>query len=127
MSMDWFNEAAKRFHGKPDGWLWASLNARDAPDGFIKITGGIPTGTVKTGPRKGRPKWPPEKDLETIWLRIGEIDQIKRDWSDQTGLCSECLGTGKRLKSVSVASGKTFATCKACGGTGKAVAQAASL
>jgi hypothetical protein len=116
--MDWWNETAKRVYGAPEGWRWCSLDGHNAPKGFVMVEGAVPVGEFRSGARKGRTKWPPKSKLDTIWIHDNELAETKRLWSEQTGKCAECVGSGQRLHSVSVRDGTVYKPCKYFNGTG---------
>ena len=117
--IDFFNMTAHRVHGVPDGWQWYLLNSRDCPDGYIKVAGNVPVGVLKNGPRKGSPKFAPRSKDDVIWMKDADVEETKRLWSEETGKCHECTGSGKKIASVSVAHGKTYRPCSKCDGTGR--------
>lgn len=119
---DQWNLTAHRVYGKPKEWAWCSLDAMDVPPGFVKVTGAVPSGVVKSGARKGRPKFP--KELETIWMKHSDIAGVKADWERETGRCCECWGTGGTVVSASVSEGTRYRRCRKCGGSGNMVGAA---
>ena len=119
--IDFFNLAAQRLHGKPEGWKWCQLDAHRKPEDFVEVTGAVPVGVVSRGPRKGSPKWP--KELERIWLRMSDIERVRLDWERETGKCNNCCGRGRVSAGWSRENGRQTRECSRCGGSGKAVVQ----
>lgn len=115
--IDWFNLTVQRIHNQPSAWRWWKLDAHDAPKGFTKIVGGVPVGIVSRGPRKGWPKWN-TKASQTFFVADSDIVETKRLWSEQTGQCSNCCGTGQVFESWSRAEGTKTTGCVICGGKG---------
>jgi hypothetical protein len=118
--IDFFNLTVHRIHNKPPEWQWFYLNARDMPEDFIQVQGGVPTAFYKSGPRKGRPKWGPREDYEKLWIRRADVKETEHRWESETGKCHACEGSGERMRRVSAAT-KEFVTCSRCSGSGKAV------
>lgn len=114
--IDWYNETAKRCHGKPTGWRWYSLDSHDKPPDFFLCGGAVPLGFKKSG----RPKWPPVKDCDLIWMKFSDVDETRRLWEIETGKCCKCLGTGQMNIGWSAAHGSEYGDCNKCNATGKA-------
>lgn len=124
---DAFNATAIRCHGKPEGWKWHTLDARDVPSGYTKVSGSVPTGVFKSGPRKGQPKW--TSDPNVVWMRNVDIAETKRLWEIENDKCIACYGTGKYCHRVSVNPQtkeveRGFRKCSKCEGTGKPTSEA---
>lgn len=106
--IDFFNQVVIAKYSKPSGWRWHTLNAHKMPEDFVQVSGGVPTGVVSRGPRKGSPKWSGSSD--TVFIRMAEIYKAQRDYEEQTGNCHVCCGepspAGKK-------------PCSFCKGTGK--------
>ena len=113
--VDFFNLTVQRMHGKPPEWRWCSLDMHDMPEDWVKIGGAVPVGVVERGKNKGRPKWPDQ--LETVHVRMKDIDESKQQYEAETGKCCECFGEGS-----SGSPSKTMfyerKPCKRCAGTG---------
>ena len=115
--IDLFQLTLERVHKVPHGWRWCELDGHDKPEDFILVRGAIPVGEYKSGKKKGRTKWP--KELQTIWLRRREMDQVACDWEQETGKCHRCDGSGQECCGWSVKDGKSYRQCSRCGGVGK--------
>lgn len=119
---DFHAMAARRVHGLPDGWLpriYRSLGDARATIGF-SLTGGVPLGVVTRGPRKGRPKFPPLRQLQEVIITYGDVKATREEWVAATGLCPQCGGDGQTVWRVSTTSGTEYRPCRACRATGKA-------
>lgn len=118
--VDFWNETAKRRHGKPAGWQWCSLDSHDKPEDFVKVEGACPDGVISRGPRKGRPRWP--KTLEIVWIRRSEVEEVRNEFEEETGICSECFGEGQTVCRSAIQAGqliREYRACRRCGGVGK--------
>jgi hypothetical protein len=116
--IDLFNLTARRVHNMPEDWRWCRLNSHNKPEDFIEVEGAIPTGVFKSGPRKGRPKWP--KELQTIWMRRRDMDRVAIEWEKETGKCHKCDGTGQEWAGWNKEEGRKTRKCDRCSGSGKA-------
>ena len=87
---------------------------------YFEVRGGVYP-PVASGPRKGKPNWkkPVAGTERTLYIPVAEHDAWVAEWERTTGNCSECVGTGERIASVSKAEGQKMRPCRACGGTGK--------
>lgn len=110
---------ARRIHNLPDEWEPRIYGCLDRGLGFYLI-GAIPIGTYSRGPRKGRPKWPPRRELQRVVITANEVRETQIQYENETGLCCRCGGSGQTVKSVGVA-GTTYRECIGCEGTGKAL------
>ena len=118
--------AARRVHGLPDEWeprIYKVLGDCRQTLGY-SLTGAVPVGAISRGPRKGRPKWPPRWSWWEVIITPADLAAATAEWVAATGLCPRCGGEGRTVRSVSITSGTEYRTCQACGGTGKAPAQA---
>ena len=114
---------ARRVHNLPDEWRPCIYESLDRDLGFA-LTGAVPIGIYSRGPRKGRPKWPPKRDLQRVVITTDEVRQTQIQWENETGKCCRCGGSGDQEKSVSVKDGavqRTYRTCIGCEGSGKAL------
>ena len=123
--VDWYNETAKRVHGKPDGWKWCSLDSHQKPPGYIEVHGAVPIGTVSRGPRKGRTRWPPKSECDIVWMQDSEINETMRLWEIETGKCSACRGNGNSIVGWSREGGNKYRECKKCSGSGLSLVEEA--
>ena len=111
--------AARQVHKLPDDWEPQIYEALDRGMGFA-LRGAVPVGTYSRGPRKGRPKWPPQGQLQRVVITADEVRQQRIQWENETRLCSHCGGSGQQVKSIGI-SGTTYRECSVCGGTGEAL------
>ena len=124
---DVYNLAAQRFKGMPVDWQWFSIQSKESPYGrFVQVTGAVPVGFYSQGPRKGRPKWPINKDCQIFQFTPAQLDEVFFAWEAQTGDCFKCGGSGQESFGWSKAEGKRYRQCSRCGGTGKAPQQTLS-
>jgi hypothetical protein len=99
---------------KPTGWK--AFRWQQADGGHI-VTGAIPIGTYRSGPRKGRPKYP--KDSQIVVVTTEELNAKAKEYEKETGNCWECKGTGLVFVGWSKAEGSKRNTCPRCSGVGK--------
>jgi hypothetical protein len=109
--IDFFSLAVQRMHGQPPEWQWCKLDA-NMPEDFILIEGAVPVGVVRSGKRKGSPKWPAAANRSKHYVRKSFVDSLKEEWEAVNGICSSCEGSGS---SKACSNGKCFR----CKGTGK--------
>ena len=117
--VDFYNLTAVRCHGKPEGWRWYSLSSSDAPDGYVLLKGSVPVGTYRSGPRKGRTKWPPKQPSDAVWMTDSDVEETKRLWCVETGLCGKCCGSGREYVGWNKIEGDKRNPCTDCDATGK--------
>ncbi len=117
---DLYTLAARRVHDLPDDWQPMIYKALDRGLG-VALRGAAPIGTYSRGPRKGRPKWPPLKQLQRVVITVDEVRQERIHWEHETGLCSYCGGSGQQLKSININGPTTYRKCRICEGTGAAL------
>jgi hypothetical protein len=88
---------------------------------YLEVKGAIYKTRLKTGPRKGKINFrSPEAGTEcAVSIPALLLQQWKRRWEIETGLCSECQGSGRTLSSMGV-SGTKYRTCSKCRGSGEA-------
>lgn len=91
MSEDLQSLYAQEIFGVPDGWRWCSVktlgSSRQIAEGkatHFEMKGAVP-GFYTRGPRKGRPKWPGDKDLDVFIVNFKEF----REWVAQRRKSSE--------------------------------------
>ena len=114
--VDFLQLTAERVHKVPKGWKWCKVDSHNKPDDFIEMQGAVTVGEYKSGPRKGRPKWP--KELQTIWMRRSEIDRVAIEWEIEEGKCQKCYGAGQESVGWSKAEGTRYRKCQRCNGSG---------
>ncbi len=101
---------AQRLRNLPPGWR--ILSVRPQPGYGWEFWGAVPIGTISHGPRKGQPKWPPQRDWLDVVITIEQMQETRLQWEADTGLCSWCGGNGQ-------SHGTGAAECRHCSGTGK--------
>lgn len=117
--IDLFQLAAERIHKVPTGWKWAVLDSHGKPEGFIEVWGAVPVGVYSRGPRKGRPKFPPQTQWTRIWVQKSELDRVATEWEHENCSCHKCEGQGLMRVGWSKEHGEKLATCRLCGGDGR--------
>ena len=101
---------ARRFRRNlPPGWR--ILSVRPLPCYGWELWGAAPIGFISRGPRKGQPKWPPQREWLDVVISIQEVEDTRLQWEAETGLCSWCGSSGRYATGVE---------CPHCCGTGKA-------
>lgn len=115
--MIFVEEVAKRKLNAPADWRMFAWELVGKTNDVI-ITGGVPVGEYKKGPRKGNPKWemPGEKVVVTRAEEVAE----KQAWEASTGHCAECQGTKQQWAGWSNQSGTRYKPCTRCKATGNA-------
>jgi hypothetical protein len=95
------------------GWIAYSWE-RCGPDSIV--TGGVPVGAYKSGPRKGEPRFrgPGNK----IVVSRAEMEATAAAYESETGNCWNCYGTGQLPVGWNKADGMSHGTCTRCGGSG---------
>jgi hypothetical protein len=71
------------------------------------------------GPRKGAPNWKTPGESRSVHITRAEHDDWCKRWSQRTGLCARCSGTGNVLRRWSRQTGTEYRPCPDCNGTGK--------
>ncbi len=107
---------ARRVYSLPTEWRPQIYRSLDSA-GF-ELIGAAPIGTYTRGPRKGRPKFPPRKQMRSVFITHDQIRQTRHLWELETGLCSHCGGSGQ-LPSVISIHGNTYKPCHWCNATGE--------
>jgi hypothetical protein len=115
-AMDWHSLTAVKRYGQPEGWKWSRINYGDCPEGYCKVTGGIPRKITK-GARKGKNSW---GETNTLWMKQADIDAVKTEWESENGKCWQCVGTGQDFAGWNNKTGVRYQTSKRCVGSGKA-------
>ena len=114
---DFFALAARQAHGLTNEWMPCIYESIDG--GFL-LHGSVPIGTYSRGPRKGRPKWPPTRDLRRVIVTRAQVEGAKSTYEQETGKCHYCCGSGQTVKSVGVNQETTYRLCPKCHGSGLA-------
>lgn len=107
--------AARRKLSAPEAWK--SYRWEVLAGGYL-VTGAVPVGLYKSGPRKGRPKW--EGRGTKVVLSEMEVGAEVARYIQETGNCANCLGTKEEFLSWSVTEGTKRRPCSECNATGKA-------
>jgi hypothetical protein len=102
---------------------WKAFRWEKVGDDSI-VTGSVPTGTYRSGPRKGRPKFtgPETKVIVTK----AELEVTAAAYESTTGKCWDCKGSGQTWAGWSKDEGTRYETCSRCKGTGTALSAVAS-
>ncbi len=122
MTPDFHAIAARRVHGLPDEWeprIYQVLGDARATLGY-SLTGAVPVGVIRRGPRKGLPKWPPRSQMQEVIISPADVAAATAEWVAATGLCPKCGGDGRVAWRISDDWQTEYRPCKACGGTGRA-------
>jgi hypothetical protein len=117
MNEMWHRErVGMRKVGAIDGFKFFSWQCLD--DSIVKLTGGVPYGTISKGPRKGSPRsW---RDQRTVYVTEAEVLAERARYEAATGKCGECLGTGKVVQRIDFVAGVTdYRECRICSGSGQ--------
>lgn len=96
---------------------WKSYRWEVLTGGFL-VTGAVPVGLYKSGPRKGKPKW--QGRGTKVLLSETEVVAEVALYIRETGNCANCCGTKQEFLSWRVNEGTKFRPCSECGATGKA-------
>lgn len=96
------------------GWRWYSV---ERITGGHLVTGGVPDGVYKRGPRKGRPKCD-IKAATRVVVTDEECVADEQRWEAENEKCHACWGEGKTIASTGP-DGRTYRECRRCKGTGK--------
>lgn len=94
---------------------WKAYRWEDC-DGDSIVTGSVPDGTYKFGPRKGQPKFVGEG--RKVILSKVELEAIATAYEGETGKCWDCKGTGQVWAGWSKTEGTRYRECQRCKGTG---------
>ena len=121
--IDLFQLTAEKRYNVPSGWKWCFLNVHNIPKEYVEVKGAVPIGVYKSGPAKGRPKFPRTADLLTIWMKQTDIDAVAIEWESENDACHKCEGKGESQFSWSRTDGSQYRKCTHCNGTGKPVAK----
>jgi hypothetical protein len=81
------------------------------------VTGSIPDGTYRSGPRKGRPRRKGPGDR--VVVAKPEMEATAAAFEDSTGRCWNCKGDGRVVTGFNK-EGTTYQRCSRCSGTGDA-------
>jgi hypothetical protein len=86
----------------------------------LQVEGAVYRHTISRGPRKGRLDYrkPEPGSLVTMTIGKKQFDAWRAQWETETGLCSECSGTGIVFAGWNHITGTRMRPCHTCGGTG---------
>jgi len=105
------------------GDKWKPYQWRMLPSGgpyeLAEITGAV-VPLITKGKRKGQHNWN-KMDRSTnkiVYITIAENAEFAEKWQEETGLCANCEGKGKTMKSWHHINGAEYQECKECEGTG---------
>ena len=87
----------------------------------FELIGAVPIGYFSRGIRKGKPKFPPLREMLRVYVSREQLEKTKATWRQETGLCIRCGGDGQEIAMIN-SSGTTFRPCGICHGSGKGVA-----
>lgn len=89
--LGWMSVAAHKKAGT-DPEKFGFYRAEFIAGNDVLLEGASIIGTIKSGPRKGRPKYAKETTMVTITKRDTEVAQS--DYEEETDNCWQCLGIG---------------------------------
>lgn len=119
--VDPYTLAAVKYHGAPPGWKACAWNKMPdvAPSGFTLVRGAVP-GVFKSGPRKGRDKWPPMYQQQTYFVSDEQRKAAIAEWESET--LSACLVLTALVTTPAAPRlpGSFAGVALACGGEGSA-------
>jgi len=95
---------------------WKAYRWEDC-DGDSIVTGDIPDGVYRSGPRKDRPRF--KGPGRRVVITNAELQVIATAYEAETGKCWECKGTGQVWAGWSKAEGTKYRKCQRCAGTGE--------
>ena len=98
--LDFYNLAARRKDGVPADFVWCKWTAIN--DSYLLAGCAKPTAIYRSGKRKGHFVWPSARDLMQIIVSDAEVLAERSRWEAETGHCSNCSGSGKRIKSSTI-------------------------
>ena len=95
---------------------WKAFRWEDC-DGDGILTGCVPNGVYRSGPRKGRPRFlGPDR---RVIVTKAELDERATRYEADTGNCWNCKGSGQECYGWKQGEGNIYRTCGRCGGSGK--------
>lgn len=119
--MKLLNTQAKEKANMGDKWepyQWQVL-PRGGPYELAEVIGAIAP-LYSKGKRKGEHNFDKmdRSTKKTIYITTAENAAFVEKWQRETGLCANCEGKGKTLKSWHNVNGVEYQDCKDCAGTG---------
>lgn len=116
------DQFAKELLGLPADWRvvsWKVIEVDKVRVG-VQVEGGVYRQTISRGPRKGKLDYRKPEPGSSVTLTIGEkqFHAWRAQWEAETGLCSECSGTGVVFAGWNNITGTRMRPCRPCGGTG---------
>ena len=107
------NAALRKIPPVPEEFKFRSWEVI-ATDGVL-YKGGV-TRKITKGPRKGRLTW--GKISHAVVITRADEQNERSRYETETGLCSECAGTGQMWVRWNVNTGNHYMLCDKCGGKG---------
>lgn len=98
----------------PEGW--APYKWECVPGGYL-VTGSVPAGQYRKGPRKGQPKHLGKGQV--VVIGEGDLREAKALYLASTGNCWDCKATGQVWAGWTQTHGVSHRQCSSCGGAGK--------
>lgn len=95
---------------------WKPYRWEAATGGNI-VTGSVPFGVYRSGPRKGQPVFD-STDRKTVVVSDEDVKTRAERYESETGNCWNCKGTGQVVSGWSAKAGTRYKACGRCGGTG---------
>lgn len=119
-TFDDYGDLARKVVGR-QGWEPYRWSLQDPEPGKMAgcyVTGSIPDGVFRSGPRKGRPRYstPGATHTQTVFIPRDAVIEAARRY-EQTGQCWNCKGTGKVWAGWSRETGTKQRACPRCNGT----------
>jgi len=110
--------ALRKRHGLPDAFAfykWERLPA-GLESNTSRLTGEMTCGVMKSGKRKGEPRYLGKKTRREFYVSDDEDARIAVEYESVTGLCADCEGKGVTIASSSITSGNKYRPCGRCSG-----------
>ena len=104
---NFWEAVARRKLNAPEAWRWHALEVVACD---TLVTGAVPLGYK----RNGDPKWPPRTEDQRAVVTKAEYEAEREAWTNATGLCYECGGTGQERAGWSAKDGSRFRPCRLC-------------
>lgn len=102
---------------------WKAYRWEDC-DGDSIVTGDVPDGVYRSGPRKGRPRF--KGPGRRVIVTKAELQAKAAVYETETGKCWDCKGTGQVWAGWSKADGTRYRDCPRCNATGNAPTESPS-
>jgi hypothetical protein len=101
--IDWFNIIARRKLPAGDDWQWR--DSESVVGGFL-LTGSI------SKEKNGKTVW--SKPLQKVFISKDDIEAEHKKYTDTTGKCWNCEGTGQEVHGWSKERGIYCRPCRKC-------------